>query len=96
VGTDLNVLKTLFASIPFSKGVYFFGSNVSVCAMPPAIHRSITVSAFDLILFLLHELSRPLIGRPAANADIVAALAVCKNSLRFQFLFIPHFVNSSR
>ena len=73
VGTDLDVLSTLLDSMPFSKGVYFLGSKVSVCAIPPAIHKRITVSAFDLILLLLQELNIEA-GIPAARAASVAAL----------------------
>lgn len=87
VGTDLKVLKTLFAGIPFLNGVYRFGSNVSVCAIPPAIQSRITVSAFDLILPLPQELTR-LTGMLADKAAIVAALVLCKNSRRLHFLFI--------
>src|SRR5690606_7216639 len=83
VGIDGNVLNTVFASIPFSKGVYRLGSNVSVWAMPPAIHNRITVSALDFIAGLLQELSR-LTGAPAANAASVAALVFCRNSRLFQ------------
>src|SRR5687768_12921933 len=87
VGCALKVLSTELACIPFSKGVYFFGSKVSVCAIPPAIHSRITVSAFDFIFGFAQELTR-LAGIPAASAASVAALVFCKNSLRFQFLFI--------
>ena len=40
-----NVLKTWFEFIPFSNGANRLGSNVSVCAIPPAIHSRMTVSA---------------------------------------------------
>jgi hypothetical protein len=87
VGDDLKVLSTEFASIPFSNGVYFFGSNVSVCAMPPAIQRRITVSAVDLIFGFEQDVTR-LVGIPAAKAARVAALVFCRNSRLFQDLFI--------
>ena len=45
VSIDGNVLRTPFDSTPGVKGVYFFGSKVSVCAIPPAIQRTMTVSA---------------------------------------------------
>jgi hypothetical protein len=69
----LKVLNTLLAFIPFSNGVNFLGSKVSVCAMPPAIHSRMTVSAFDWILGFEHELNM-LAGIPAAKAAKVAAL----------------------
>ena len=37
-----NVLSTEFGSIPFSKGAVRLGSNVSVAAIPPAIHSTMT------------------------------------------------------
>ena len=40
-----NVLRTRSVRTPGSKGVYRFGSNVSVCAIPPAIHRTMMESA---------------------------------------------------
>src|SRR5260370_1110278 len=39
------VLSTSFDFNPFSYGEKRLGSNVSVCAMPPAIQSTITVSA---------------------------------------------------
>jgi hypothetical protein len=57
--------------------------------MPPAIHKSITVSAEELAPALpRHEVSRFDTGAPAANAAKVAALARCKNSLLFHWIFI--------
>src|SRR5580693_3470097 len=44
------VLRTLSEARPVSYGVYFLGSNVSVCAMPPAIQSRITESARGSIL----------------------------------------------
>ena len=49
VGMLGKVESTPFGSMPFSKGAYRFGSNVSVCAMPPAIQSTITVSAVGAI-----------------------------------------------
>ena len=88
VGRDGKVLNTLLPSIPFLKGVYFLGSKVSVCAMPPAIHNNITVSAVEsLIIFflVLQPLSMLGTGAPAANAASVARLVLLIKSLRFQF-----------
>src|ERR1044071_1450773 len=87
VGNDGNVLSTLLLLIPFSNGVYFFGSNVSVCAIPPAIQSNITVSAvvegfFPVVLIIRAN------GAFALNAASVAALVFFKNSRRFQFAFI--------
>src|SRR5690606_16383891 len=87
VGCDLKVVSTEVAAMPASKGVYFFGSKVSVCAMPPAIHKRITLSAVDLILGFEQEVSR-LVGIPAARAARVAALVFCRNSRLFQGLFM--------
>src|SRR6266700_7340822 len=88
VSMEGNVERTAFDSSPFSNAVYFFGSNVSVCAMPPAIQRMITASAdgwglasgpyFDP----LESAARQTRGKPAASAPTVAALAVLRKSLR--------------
>src|SRR5947208_1466494 len=48
VGIDRNVDMTALASMPFSNGVYFFGSHVSVWACPPAIQSRIMASAVAL------------------------------------------------
>ena len=40
-----NVLSTRSVRTPGSNGVYRFGSQVSVCAIPPAIHNTMTASA---------------------------------------------------
>jgi len=40
-----NVLSTSSTRTPGANGVYRFGSKVSVCAIPPAIHNTITASA---------------------------------------------------
>src|SRR5690606_9645626 len=85
VGLDLKVLNTSFACMPFVKGVYRFGSKVSVCAIPPDIYNKITESALDAILFLLHEVNR-VIGAPMPIAAIAAALVFFINSLLFQSL----------
>jgi hypothetical protein len=69
-------------SIPFSKGAYAFGSKVSVCAMPPAIHNKITVSAFESITGSLeHELRKLAEGIVAAKAAALAELIFLMNSL---------------
>jgi len=68
-----------------------------VCAMPPAIQRRITVSALAFIVGAAQELNR-VVGIPDAIAANVAALVFCKNSLRFQFLFMIqsfHFITST-
>ena len=90
VGTEGNVLSTLFASRPLENAVYFFGSKVSVCGIPPAIHNRITVSAFEVIFFLLQEDRKLLIGAPAANVASVAALVFLINSLRFQSFILQN------
>ena len=40
-----NVLNMRSVRTPGSNGVYRFGSQVSVCAIPPAIHNTMTASA---------------------------------------------------
>jgi hypothetical protein len=86
VGRDLNVLSTLLPSIPFSKGVYRLGSNVSVWAIPPAIQSRMTVSAlpFRDATLVVHPFSILTTGVPAAIAANVAADDLFKNSLLFQ------------
>ena len=49
VSIDGNVLSTCSGRRPRSNGVYRFGSKVSVCAIPPPIHRTIRVSAVGVI-----------------------------------------------
>ena len=59
---------------PGAKGVYRFGSKVSVCAMPPAIHRTITASA---VAFRCGPAtSRG--SRPTSAASVAAAVAPMK------------------
>src|SRR6187402_2831826 len=69
--------------MPLEKAVYLFGSNVSVCGMPPAIHNRITVSALEVIFLLLQEARKLLTGVLAANVANVAALAFLRKSLLF-------------
>jgi hypothetical protein len=88
VGNDLKVLNTRVPSIPFSNGVYRLGSNVSVCAIPPAIQSRITASAEGFRTGLVHPSSKPATGAPAANAASVAALDLFRNSRLFQVAFI--------
>src|SRR5690606_29777892 len=58
-----------------------------VCAIPPAIQRSITVSAVDSMgLDCLHPGSRLAIGAPAANAARLAPEQFFKNSRLFHLL----------
>jgi hypothetical protein len=92
VGNDLKVLRTLFPSIPFSKAVYLLGSNVSVCAIPPAIQRRMTVSAVELRATFAgeHPLNRLATGGPAAHAARVAALVVLIKSRLFQATFTSY------
>src|SRR6185436_5876246 len=85
-----NVLRTFFDSSPFSNAVYRFGSNVSVCAIPPAIQSTMTASAVGLRLWLgsgavAGPSARTMRGYPAASAPSVAADAVLRNSRRDQF-----------
>ena len=63
VGTGLKVLRTSLAFMPFEKGVYLFGSNVSVWAIPPAIQSRMTVSALEFVLLLLQEDNKLVKGR---------------------------------
>jgi hypothetical protein len=73
------------------KGVYFFGSKVSVCGIPPAIQSKITVSAFEVVfLLLLQEDMKLLTGAPAARAAKVAALVLLKKLPSAPFI---HFKN---
>src|SRR4051812_12280417 len=75
-----NVERTPFGSIPLSYAVNFFGSNVSVCAIPPAIQSTITVSAVGLI-FGSASAAKSL-GARADRAASVAAEADFKKSRR--------------
>src|SRR5678815_523763 len=80
-----NVLNSSLGDIPFVKGVCPLGSNVSVCAMPPPIQSTMTVSAVGLIFGSPFDSSaRSCRGKDAANAERVAALAVFRKSRRFQ------------
>src|SRR5262245_55534564 len=69
VSIDGNVLRTRFDSRPFSNGVYALGSNVSVCAIPPAIHKRMNVSAVGSGRFVCGQAA---IGAPAASAPMKA------------------------
>src|SRR5438874_4662641 len=75
-----NVLSTCSGFNPRSNGTYRFGSKVSVCAIPPAIQRTITVSAVGLGFSSLP--AQTCRGKPAPNAESVAALAVLRKSRR--------------
>src|SRR5436190_707210 len=81
-----NVLRNASGAIPFSNGVYRFGSNVSVWAMPPAIHRTITVSAVAFARSAPTSSASNARGKPADNADRVATLADLRKSRRFKAL----------
>jgi hypothetical protein len=66
------MLRTLLLSSPFSYGVYFLWSNVSVWAIPPAIHSKMTVSAVESIwVFSLPQ--PPSINELGIEADMVAS-----------------------
>ena len=84
------MLNTLLDCIPFVKGVYFFGSKVSVCGIPPAIQSKITVSAFEVIFLLLQEARKLLTGAPAARAANVAALVLLRNCLLFHAFILQN------
>ena len=58
---------------PFRTRVYRLGSKVSVCAMPPAIHSRIMVSALASILGAPHNWR----GAPPSSADMVALADAC-------------------
>src|SRR5688572_3463473 len=81
---DGKVDRTLLGSRPFSYGVYRFGSNVSVCDIPPAIHRMITVSAVAGVggMCLAVGSFAQAFGAPAASAASVVADAVLRKSRR--------------
>src|SRR5688572_21652381 len=96
VSIDGNVLSTRFDSNPGSNGVYCFGSNVSVCAIPPAIHRTMTVSHVGLIASFGSSTAQSGRGSPAASAASVAALAVFKKSRRDQFGFMYRIVSPNQ
>ena len=51
------VQRIRLGSIPFSKGARYFGSNVSVLAIPPPIHSRITLSAVVLEIGLAAQIS---------------------------------------
>ena len=88
VGTDLKVLSTLFASNPFSNGVYRFGSKVSVCAIPPAIKSRITESAVEGNVGEPHDESNPAKGAPIPMVAMAAALVFLRKSRRLWRVFI--------
>ena len=72
-----NVLSTRSVRTPGANGVYRLGSNVSVCAMPPAIQRTITASAAAF------EAGRGVsAGSCPQRADKVAAAVAPTNPLR--------------
>ena len=85
------VLKTAFDSRPFSNGVYRFGSKVSVCAMPPAIHNTTRQSAVAGWAGGMAPKAR---GAPADKAPRVAALAVLQEIASVEVMsvhgFRPH------
>src|SRR5438128_1815486 len=81
-----NVLNTCSRFSPRSNGVKRFGSKVSVDAMPPAIQRTMTVSAVGLIFSSASAFSWR--GNPTASAESVAALAVFRNSRRLNWALV--------
>ena len=68
-----NVLSTCSIRTPFSNGVYFFGSKVSVCAIPPAIQSTMTASAVAREGGVCPLTSTG--SRPASAASVPAAVA---------------------
>src|SRR5438045_1178509 len=90
-----NVDNTAFDSSPGRNSVNFFGSNVSVCAIPPAIQRTITASAVGFGFAPGPYISgdgapspHTARGHEAASADNVAAEAPFKKSRREYERFI--------
>ena len=81
---EQNISDVLQKKYENEKGVYLFGSNVSVWAIPPAIQSRMTVSALEFVLLLLQEDNKLVKGAPAASAARVAALLFFINSLLFQ------------
>src|SRR5688500_17696633 len=86
VSIEGKVDSTLFGESPTSKGVYFFGSNVSVCAMPPAIQRTMTLSAVGTSLAADASSAKVALGNDALSAASAAAEAVLRKSRRDQSL----------
>src|ERR1043166_1636287 len=88
------VLAMRAVSIPFSNGANRFGSNVSVCAIPPPIHRMMRVSAVGAIFSCCSAKT----GRayPAATAESVAALAVRRKSRRVQSVLLFIFYEDAK
>ena len=77
------VLKTLLLSTPLEYGTNAFGSNVSVCAIPPAIQSNITVSALEVIAGAdLQEFKKLAMGILVEAADKLAAAIFFIKSLR--------------
>jgi len=93
VGIDLNVLSTSSDFIPVAYGVNRLGSNVSVWAMPPAIHSKMTVSAVDCFPKGFMLLKSPDKGMVAPKAAMVAALVFFKKCLLSENLLMANEVN---
>jgi hypothetical protein len=89
VSIDGKVDNTLLDGRPAEYGVQSFGSNVSVCAMPPAIQRMISLSAVAAGAAVTASTeANARFGNPAASAESVAALAVFRKSRLFHVLFM--------
>ena len=71
VGRDSKEESSDDTGVPTSNGVNFLGSNVSVCAMPPAMKSRMTVSA--VAFAFLSELPKTRCGMPVAIAANEAA-----------------------
>ena len=69
------VLSTWSTFTPGANGVYFFGSNVSVCAMPPAIQSTITASAVAAGAASCCAARRVCGSRPTSAPSVAAAVA---------------------
>src|SRR5687768_13205477 len=89
------VLRTSLDSIPLRKGVYFFGSKVSVCAIPPAIKSRITESAVEGKVGVPQEESNPAKGAPIPMVAMAAALVFFMKSRRLWRVFIGAFILDS-
>ncbi len=76
VGMLGNVLRTFSTGTPGSNGVKRLGSNVSVCAMPPAIQSTMTASAVAVVGLACDACSRG--SRPTRADSVAAAVAPMK------------------
>src|SRR5438552_1762944 len=90
-----NVLNTFSVRTPGSKGVYLLGSNVSVCAIPPAIQRTMTASAVALGAAAWTNCgSRPIsAARVAPAVAPINARRLTRELISFSSMFIVLSVN---